>query len=260
MRKRVMKRMRYVIFIALFLTPFVSVSAKITFHTTLENAASVKREGGSVVGGGQFVPGVRGNGFISDERTAVVHFPMHEMLGKHYLDEGTLECWLILGWDIDKFTNTTGKEEAFMFWAYNRAYTDAIGLMIGGRRNHPVAQFRVREVRNEWHNAVSAKLNWKEGETHHMAGTWGDAGLHLYLDGELVAQNRYTGGPANIIERLSINNNETDPAKFPTYSIVDELKIHDEQLPARAIPGLMTLSVEPGAKLAITWGDVKKIR
>ena len=98
--------------------------------------------------------------------------------------------------------------------------------MIGGRRNHPVAQFRVREVRNEWHNAVSAKLNWKEGETHHMAGTWGAAGLHLYLDGELAAQNRYKGGPANIIERLSINNNETDPAKFPTYSIVDELKIH----------------------------------
>lgn len=255
-----MKKVFYSITAALFFVPLLSATAKITFHTTLESNASVKREGGSVVGGGHFVPGVRGNGFISDEKSAVVHFPMHEMLGKHYLDEGTLECWLILGWDIDKFTNKTGKDEAFMFWAYNRAGTDAIGLMIGGGRNRPVAQFRVREVRNEWHNAVSAKLNWKEGETHHMAGTWGAAGLHLYLDGELAAQNRYKGGPANIIERLSINNNETDPAKFPTYSVVDELKIHDEQLPARAIPDLMTLSVEPGAKLAATWGSIKKIR
>ena len=92
-----MKKVCYSIIAALFFVPLPSATAKITFHTTLENAASVKREGGSVVGGGQFVPGVRGNGFISDERAAVVHFPMHEMLGKHYLDEGTLECWLILG-------------------------------------------------------------------------------------------------------------------------------------------------------------------
>ena len=60
-----------------------------------------------------------------------------------------------------------------MFWSYNKAGTDAIGLMVGGGHNTPIAWFRVREVDEEWHSAASEELDWKEGEAHHMLGTWG---------------------------------------------------------------------------------------
>ena len=82
-----MKRTLCIIIAALVLIPFLSVSAKITFHTDLESAASIRRAGGEVLGGGQFVPGVVGNGFMSDERSAVVHFPFEVRWQKKVIDE-----------------------------------------------------------------------------------------------------------------------------------------------------------------------------
>ena len=75
---------------------------------------------------------------------------------------------------------------------------------------------------------------------------------HLYLDGEWAGDDRYQGGPANPIERLSINNNESDPAAFPTFSVVDELTIHDDQKDDDAVRALFesVSAVDPEEKLA----------
>ena len=250
--------------VALVAMPILSASAKVTFHAALESKEQVEATGGSVVGGGSFVPGVIGNGFISDETEAVVHYPFEGHI-PGYQEQGTLECWLVLGWDLDKFSDVTDRGEAFMFWSYNKAGTDAIGLMVGGGHNTPIAWFRVREVDEEWHSAASEELDWKEGEAHHMLGTWGPNAVNLYLDGEWAADDPYVGGPKNPIERLSINNNESDPANFATYSIVDELRIHDVQLDDDEVAALYeqrvaeaATSVDPTAKLATTWAAVKR--
>ena len=135
-----------------------------------------------------------------------------------------------------------------------------------GSPNSPVARFLVREVENEWHISVSDELDWKKGSTHHMAGTWGPGSVNLYLDGEWAGGGDdghglpYKGGPANPIERLSINNNESNPASFPSLSVVDEVKIHDKQLDAGAVRNLASLAVDPGEKLTTTWGAIKRKR
>lgn len=258
---------------ALAVTPFLAVSAAVTFHADLESEESVQAGGGSVVGnGGQFVPGYVGNGYMSVEAEDVVHYPFEGAI-EGYQEEGTLECWLTLGWDIDNFTDAIGVDwrdwglgEVFMFWSYNKAGTDAIGLNIGdGSPNSPIARFMVREAVEEWHIAVSEELPWKEGETHHMAGTWGPNSVNLYLDGEWAGGGDdghglpFNGGPANPIERLSINNNESDPASFPSLSVVDELKIHDKQLSDDDLR-LLATPVDPAGKVAMTWAAVKRGR
>ena len=273
-----MKRTLYITTIfALALIPFLSVSAKVTFHADLESEASVEAGGGEVVGnGGQFVPGYIGNGYMSNEPEDVVHYPFEGAI-EGYQNEGTLECWFTLGWDIDNFTDAIGVDwrdwglgEVFMFWSYNNAGTDAIGLNIGdGSENSPVARFMVREAVEEWHIAVSEEQDWKEGETHHMAGTWGPGSVNLYLDGEWSGGRDdgwglpFQGGPANPIERLSINNNESDPASFPSLSVVDEVKIHDVQLDddgMRALFETGATPVDPAEKLGATWGEIKTRR
>ena len=52
-----------------------------------------------------------------------------------------------------------------MFWSYNKAGTDAIGLMVGGGHNTPIAWFRVREVDEEWHSAASEEIGLERGRS-----------------------------------------------------------------------------------------------
>ena len=244
-----------VFIIALVCIPFAYAGE--TFYCSLESKASVEAQGGEVIGG-QFVPGKEGNGFMSELGPDVIHFPFEGRLVN--LNEGTIELWVKLGWDIDKFTDVTGKEEIFMFWSYNAAGTDAIGLMLGGGSNRPIAQMRIREAVGEWHSAVSGNIDplvWKKDSIHHMAGTWGPDGVKLYLDGELAATNNFTGGPLNPIERFSINNNESDPARFPTMCVVDEMRIFDQQKSADEI--MAPSAVSPEGAVATTWGTIKKM-
>ena len=250
-----MKTLCFII-IALFCIPFAYAGE--TFYTSLESKASVEAEGGEVIGG-EFVPGYEGNGFMSVEGPDVIHFPFEGRLVN--LDEGTIEAWVKLGWDINEFSDFTGKEEAMMFWSYNAAGTDAIGLELGGccgMFNRPVAQMMIREAAGGWHIATSEDLDpfvWKKDSIHHMAGTWGPDGIKLYLDGELAATDDFTGGPLNPIERFCVNNNEAGTASFPTMCVVDEMRIYDEQLTPDEFKGL---AVSPEGTVTTTWGTIKK--
>jgi len=277
MEANLMRIILCVTIFALALIPFLSVSAKVTFHADLESEASVVAGGGVVAGNsGQFLPGVVGNGWQSNGEADVIHYPFEGAI-EGYKSEGTLELWVTLGWDMDKFTDVInaaawrdwGHGEVLLFWSYNNAGTDAIGITIGdGSNNSPIGRFMVREAVEEWHISVSEEQDWKEGETHHMAGTWGPGSVNVYLDGEWAGGGDdghglpFQGGPANPIERLSINNNESDPPSFPSLSIVDEVKMHDDQKDDAGVRALFesVTSVDPGGKLAATWGEIKNPR
>ena len=145
-----------VFIIALFCIPFAYAGE--TFYSALESKESVEAEGGEVIGG-KFVPGKEGNGFMSELGPDVIHFPFEDRIVN--LDAGTIEAWVTLGWDIDEFTDVTGKEEIFVLWSYNAAGTDAIGIEIGGCCGHPnwpIVQMRLREAIGEWHGAASEEL------------------------------------------------------------------------------------------------------
>lgn len=236
------KKVLYIFIIALVWIPFVS--AKETFYSALESKESVEAEGGTVQGG-EFASGKFGNGFMSIEPTDVVTFPVEDRFTN--LEEGTVELFFTLGVDAQEFSG-----ELFMFITYKRG-TDC--LDVSWLNN--VARARIKSAGN-WYTAASEPLDWQEGETHHMAHTWGADGLKLYLDGELAGESDFTGGPTQFSTWMAINNVEPANANFPSQSVVDEVRIFDHQKSPNEFvmePG----SVEPNEKLAITWGEIKHL-
>ena len=223
-------------------------SAKETFFSALESQAEVEKEGGTV-DGGSFVPGKFGNGYVSEEQGDVIHFPVEDRFVN--LEEGTVELWVTMGYDISTVTG-----ELFLFMTYMRS-TDAVFLQFD---NGGIARMRIKSA-GGWSNADSTALNWKEGEHHHMAGTWGPDGLKLYLDGELKGEDGATDGPTVFAETFEINN--TSPPStfaFPTNCVVDSLRISDHQKEVNELVLDDPAPVQPLGKLATTWGQLKTVK
>ena len=226
----------------------VSVTvAKETFFSALESKAEVEKEGGTV-DGGSFAPGKFGNGFVSEKAGDVIHFPVEDRFVN--LDEGTVELWVTMGLDTSTITG-----ELFMFMTYKRG-TDAVFLQFN---NGGVAQMRIKSA-NAWHNATSAALNWKKGEHHHMAGTWGPDGLKLYLDGKLEGEAGFNKGPTVFAQTFEINNASPPDPKFPTNCVVDGLRISDHQKEVGELVLDDPAPVQPLGKLATTWGQLKTVK
>ena len=231
-----------VLIIALFLVASVAL-AKETFYSALESQESVEAEGGAV-DGGVFAPGAAGNGFMSVEPTDVVTFPVEGRFTN--LEEGTVELFVTLGVDASEFAG-----ELFMFITYKRG-TDCVDLSWSGN----VARGRIKSA-DSWYKTGSDPLDWKEGETHHMAFTWGPGGLNLYLDGELAGENDFTGGPVEFSTWMAINNVEPGAANFPSNCVVDEIRISDHQKSAGELL-LEPASVEGlEGKMTTVWGSIK---
>ncbi len=219
-------------------------TAKETFFSALESQAEVEKEGGTV-GGGSFVPGKFGNGFVSQEQGDVIHFPVEDRFIN--LDEGTVELWVTMGIDTSAITG-----ELFMFMTYKRG-TDAVFLQFN---NGGIAQMRIKSA-NNWFNANSTPLNWKEGEHHHMAGTWVPDGLKLYLDGELEGEDNFSEGPKVFAETFEINNASPPSPNFPTNCVVDSLRISDHQKDIDELVLGDPAPVYPFEKITTTWGRLK---
>jgi len=238
-----MKRTLCILIIALVWIPFVS--AEETFYSALESEESVEKEGGTI-DSGSFAEGKFGNGFVSEEAGDVIHFPVEDRFVN--LEEGSVELWVKMGLD----TSDIAASELFLFMTYKRG-TDAIFLQLfnaGG-----VAQMRIKSA-GGWHNASSGALNWKEGDIHHMAGTWGPDGLKLYLDGELAGSDDFKGGPTVFAETFEINNASPPDPGFPTNCVVDEVRLSDHQKkPSEFV--MKPSSVRSEGKVTATWGRIK---
>ena len=224
----------------------VSVAvAEETFFSGLESKAEVEKEGGTV-DGGSFKPGKFGNGFVSEAVGDVIHFPVEDRFVN--LDEGTVELWVTMGLDASDI-----KGELFTFMTYKRG-TDAVFLQFnsGG-----IAQMRIKSA-GSWHNANSAKLDWKTGEHHHMAGTWGPDGLKLYLDGRLEGEAGFKKGPTVFAQTFEINNASPPDPKFPTNCVVDGLRLSDHQKEPDEFVMDDPADVQPIGKLATTWARIKR--
>ena len=236
--------MRILCFITIaFLCCSVGI-AKETFFSALESQADVEKEGGTV-NGGEFAPGKFGNGFVSKEVGDVINFPVEDRFIN--LEKGTVELWVTMGMDISAVSG-----ELFLFMTYKRG-TDAVFLQFDSGAK---ARMRVKSA-GSWFNADSGALNWKEGEHHHMAGTWGPDGLKLFLDGELAAETDTDRGPTVFAESFEVNNASPPDPKFPTNCVVDGLRISDHQKEAGELILDDPAPVEPLRKLALTWGQLK---
>ena len=204
------------------------------FSATLEDLSSVKNAGGTPLGiteDENFKEGGCGKGFISLEVGEAIEF---ETEGNFYSKQGTVALCVALTLDLDQAT-----DELFLFYTYARAY-DAVALQLIDRDNGPlrrVARMRIKrqisDQEGEWINAESPELDWKAREHHHLAGTWGEAGVKLYIDGKLVAHNKKTPARPTRTHQVFTLNNDTDPDTLPhnpTHCILRNLQIFNYPL------------------------------
>lgn len=207
------------------------------FSATLDGMSSVKNAGGKPLRINEdenFEEGGWGKGFISRNNGEAIEF---ETKDNFYPKQGTVALCVTLTRDLD-----LAKDELFLFTTYARDY-DAVVLQLIDMDDGPlnprhVARMRIKrkisDKEGEWINAESPKLDWKAKEHHHLAGTWGEAGVKLYIDGELVA-HRETKTPARPTKRNRVFtlNNDTEPdtiANNPTHCILRNLQIFNYPL------------------------------
>lgn len=203
------------------------------FSATLDGMSSVKTDGGKplhINDDENFKEGGCGEGFISLKRREAIEFKTED---NFYPKQGTVALCVTLNFDFDQAT-----DELFLFTTYARNY-DAVVLQLIDMDDGPprhVARMRIKrkisDKEGEWINAESPELEWKKGEHHHLAGTWGEAGVKLYIDGKLIAHNPTAPARPTLTNQVFTLNNDTavDIPSNPTHCILRNLRIFNYPL------------------------------
>lgn len=153
------------------------------------------------------------------------------------LDEGTVSLWF----------NADGNS----FFGNGLFSKDSNGFDNGGHLN----------IYTSYGNRVYARLqsdttsyqistdadSFQLNEWVHLAFTFGGDGMKLYLDGELVGDNDYTGGLAGNLEPIALGANAgwsgdgtVDPLYGACSGLLDEFSVFDTALSASDIQDLYT--------------------
>lgn len=203
------------------------------FSSTLDGRSSVNNAGGELLqinDDENFKEGGCGKGFISLKRREAIEFKTED---NFYPKQGTVALCVTLTFDLDQAT-----DELFFFTTYARDY-DAVVLQLIDMDDgppRPVARMRVKrkisDKEGEWINAESPELEWKKGEHRHLAGTWGEAGVKLYIDGKLIAHNPTAPARPTRTNQVFTLNNDTavDIPSNPTHCILRNLQIFNYPL------------------------------
>lgn len=206
------------------------------FSATLEDLSSVKNAGGTplqINADENFQIGGWGKGFISLNDGEAIEF---ETKGNFYSKQGTVALCVTLTFDLDE-----EDDELFFFSTFARNY-DAVLLQLIVRYPEdpddprPVARMGIKrqisDKEGKWINAASPELDWKAGEHHHLAGTWGEAGVKLYIDGKLIAHNDETPARPTRTHHVFTLNNDTavEIPRNPTHCILRNLQIFNYPL------------------------------
>ncbi len=113
-------------------------------------------------------------------------------------------------------------------------------------------------------NTVNSNVRATSGEWYHVAAAWSqDSGeITIYVNGQEANSAVAEGGVSFKSGRqLAIGGNDqiTYPGEALFTGVIDEFRIYNRALSGNEIMALMgALAVYPNAKLAVTWGEVKK--
>lgn len=88
-----------------------------------------------------------------------------------------------------------------------------------------------------WMGAASGAVEWlpttpwRAGEWHHLAASWGPRGVELFVDGERVASDPFTGvmGGGHAFSLLNFSGLSGGNASVLQNAILDGLKVWDVQ-------------------------------
>jgi hypothetical protein len=176
----------------------------------------------------QYVKGISGQGLLSGEIGQAVRFDAKENLP---LDAWTITFWL-KGLPGADWANSIVKDEHLHFWTLTAPgggstqfykYGSRIRLMLWTRPSAQERQYWLElpdHEEEEWHFWATT---WKSGE-----------GVRMYLDGQLVAQDRAYEPVKNSTQLIIGQRSGQDRAEM----IIDEFKIYEGVLPAEQLQRL----------------------
>ena len=230
-------------------------SAGEPFSCTLATSTAIRNRQGEVhtYGSGNFASGECGDGFISKKKNDRVTFPVD---GKfRYLKAGTIELCLTPEDDFFTKSKKDGGEVADLWLVRTESNLNAIILQLVdpdevdlvaypelGDLKYPsrlrlriksFADGQVKPSRGRVRSEL--KLEWERGEHYHIACTWGEKGLPLYVDGKDVGREdgkECKLAPKDLRGRFVVNSEfpDVEDENRPTHCIISNLVIHGAQL------------------------------
>ena len=208
---------------------------KLSFFSSLASKEMVTDDGGTVINGA-FAEGGGGMGFISRKKGDVISFPLGKLTN---MEAGTVELCVTLK---QKFAD---EEDYYLFFVEDK--NEAVILQIAwhetddkdSTKGYHNVRLRVKPGDNSGikgnARVHSPKIDWQPGEYHHIAATWGAAGLYVYIDGKIeikeLCEDNVEGGRENLGTLFVINNAHHDPvdADRPTHCVVSNFRISNYQ-------------------------------
>lgn len=215
---------------------------------------------GTLVGGVTFTSGEVGQAFSFDGSGGYIQMPPVTQ----GLPNGSVEFWFNLNsWDWSSASN------GLYFWAgtehspSDESHFD--GINFGTHQVYTSTDgellFGIYDLQSNWnwvHSGVVPQTNtW-----YHVAGTWGQGGICIYVNGVLKATNPYTGSAPNFCYYNLIGR-----SSWPATSInglVDEVSIYNRALTSNEVAAiyvagssgkcyLPTITQQPQSQLGY-WG------
>lgn len=152
--------------------------------------------GARATSGITYLPGKFQQAFLADSSGELVAVPTAG-LGD---DEGTIEFWMAPQFDLRNVRDFTGivtmQAEPFA-----SGFKTSLLVFYSQQR-----QLVVLINADQEQALTSPSLNWKAGEWHHVAVSWGREGTRLYLDGRVAARQRRGDAPGVIASDIVLGN------------------------------------------------------
>jgi len=126
-----------------------------------------------------------------------------------------------------------------------------------------------RQPRNTWLVLLGAGNGWRHirgpevnnGDWEHIAGTYADGKMQLYVNGELVGEEDAELSLNTAQEFLiGAGANETPNHNYFFKGKIDEVRLYNRVLDNKEINAVMesdSLDVKASGKIAVTWGHLK---
>jgi DNA-binding beta-propeller fold protein YncE len=155
---------------------------------------------------------------------------------------GTVEFWLKPTWDGDDL-------ETYIFFEAGDTWGNRILLAKDGANNLRFLMWDAAEVEYGVGFGVS---DWIAGEWHHLAATWGDGDMALYVDGALVGTQSGSVPPDAFPAQMSVgmNNGMDNTAR----AVFDEFRISGRAREAYEILDDYYAGLDQMPPLSTPWG------
>ena len=193
----------------------------------------------------RFYPARFGQGVYNNEFQGGAALPVPVSIDNR---RGTVELWITLKEDLKPYY---GYRTLFSIQniTENNDRSNCISLIVTPKDEfyEESLKFTVVSPQGKRNDLYLKYPDWKKGEHHHIAATWGEKGMQFYFDGKLVASHSYRGGFWHTGSFLSIGR-LLNCVTTDSFLLIDEVRISATQKSAEEIAGYSSSSRQPAVE------------